>query len=382
MSYIKIFILSLVLISSALALIFPKALVFVILTSVIFLVLFIIYKSYSIRKLNLLDIIFFMFFLVSLVSCLYNSDFASLKSLIALFTLYFLLSIIFNSYLSDKSLSIAYYSLIISTFFILITSIIVNKKIFNAFAGIYNNPNSLGIIIAPLSVAIISKLILLIDKKKSLYPVIKIKFFSILLLVLSIYIVLLTQSRTSLVAILIVAIIIITIVFIKNIKNIKFVSKFIFTFFVAFLLILLSIFKIDIVQSAFYKIIEKFQQKSDDIFDGRVEIWLQSINESRLFGLGHNYYEYNSIGAHSTYISILVEFGWLSFVLYLLFFFVLLWKCIKLSIVKKYNNDYIYFPLALTLTYLGISITETLLYKPIMILLFIFSGINKNSNDK
>ena len=127
-------------------------------------------------------------------------------------------------------------------------------------------------------------------------------------------------------------------------------------------------------------VIDKFVAKDvgGDVFDGRGYIWEKTINDAGFWGNGSSYFlDEFALGAHNTFISILGRYGYVYFILIFIFWLFLGFKSFKFLLRSSISfYTYMYFTVWYAFTIL--SLTEVMLYTPIMIIFILsMSGTNR-----
>lgn len=128
-------------------------------------------------------------------------------------------------------------------------------------------------------------------------------------------------------------------------------------------------------------ILSKFQTHSYDTLNGRGAAWTQTIAEARLFGRGGNYFsDYTSITAHNTYINVLGRFGWAPLFLFLMFLIRASSECYKYA--KRDMHQTRFVPGFVILSFLTLSIGESIMFNLGMFLMFAMIGSVSVSNSR
>ncbi|MGS4343980.1 hypothetical protein ACKUSY_00005, partial [Myroides odoratus] len=129
----------------------------------------------------------------------------------------------------------------------------------------------------------------------------------------------------------------------------------------------------------------KFVKKKSNLLDGRGETWNIIIDNMNF--LGHDSYFMSSLpfAPHNTYLSILAQFGILFLMMFLALMIHILWTSYSFS--KNDSSLYKYLPLIITINFLILSMTEGMLMKYTMLIVFLaYSCIlnfkNKISSEK
>lgn len=307
---------------------------------------------------NTLHYIFFLFF--ALLSALILNSIENLLDIFKFLIFYIILVTI--PYNLRKEINFFDYLnlFLISSIIILFINHInepLNENFRIAYQGIFSNPNNLGTYLS----TVFGVLILIIFHRISYNSLNNKKFVIIFLYAIYIFYLLVeTNSRTSLLSSL--SILFLVLLFILGKKLISFSNED-FTisnlkYIVIFLgmLLVTSIFSpifTDILESFSYKI----ESAGGNILSTRDEIWRWTIQNSGLFGNGPDYTA-NVFGltTHNSFLAIIDQFGWFSGVFYILFwinnFIKLLIKVIRSIDVR------IYVQFALIVQFILLSITE------------------------
>ncbi|MFJ3387333.1 O-antigen ligase family protein [Lysinibacillus sp. NPDC086135] len=361
---------SVLLLSSALSYEIPILIYFTVFFSIFPIILFIYNRNENIRRMYVSDLFFYLFIICGLISTLANSDMGSLKNIVCMLMMYIGLSIIYNSF-QTSTLHVLAISICVSHLIILLLSFFMNRVVFNAFAGIYSNPNMMGLVMALFAVVLLAGAVQFfqVDTKKVTIVFLVSLFFFVF------YTILLTQSRTAAITVLIGIIMSITMLAIQNTSSIRIVGALVSVLCVLSMIFIFSLSKFPILNEAVQNIVGKFQRKSADISDGRMAIWQNIIKDSTLFGHGENYHV-GQLDAHNTFIALLAQYGWLAVTFFLLFVATLVWNAFSFAKKKvKYAKMLQLLPFLILITYILLSMTEIIIYTtPIMIVLFVLSG--------
>lgn len=367
-------ILFLVFLSSIINMSYPVARFFILGLSFPLILLFMLNKMKNIRIQSGVFFVFILFILSSLISTLVNSDSGSLINVLAIAYLYALLAILFNSIEENQQLNLMRSSILSSHITILIISIVFFGGISVPFKGIFSNPNSMGQLLISISVVASSFFYQLIYNKLflNLKPEKSKLFWSFILAILVLYLSILTKSRTSTLAVIIVYILPLLYIFFKSLRNLKNVTSLIIFFpFAAFAT--WALIRYTEIYNLFNNLIlSKFVKKSNDLTDGRSYVWQYTIDNTGIFGNGHNFFD-DTVGAHNTFFDILGEYGWLSLIFFILFTLLILINSIK---YLKGNHDNRFLPFLIVVAFIVTSMTEGQMFKPLMIGMFLVCGIS------
>jgi len=361
---------SVLLLSSALSYEISILIYFTVFFSIFPIILFIYNRSANIRRMYVSDLFFYLFIICGLISALANSDMESLMNIVCMLTMYIGLSIIYNSF-QTATLHVLAISICLSHLIILLLSFFMNRVVFNAFAGIYSNPNMMGLAMTLLAVVLLGGTIQYFQGVTKKVPVVVL----VSLFIFVFYIILLTQSRTAAITVITAVIMSMVLLAIQNASSIRKVGALVTVLFVLSMAFIFSLSKIPLLNEAVQKIVGKFQRKSADLSDGRMAIWQNIIKDSTLFGHGENYHV-GQLDAHNTFIALLAEYGWLAVTFFLLFVAALVWNAFSFAKKQvKYTNMLQLLPFLILITYILLSMTEIIIYTtPIMIVLFVLSG--------
>lgn len=130
--------------------------------------------------------------------------------------------------------------------------------------------------------------------------------------------------------------------------------------------------------NAFYSvIISKFIQKENDVLDLRGIVWEQTIKSAGLFGRGRDFFETETVAAAlNTFISMLGMYGWIPliiFVIYLAFYFTKSFSRAFMNI----DDKYLYLPILMLLTFVFLSVAESMMMKSSMLAVFALYVTNR-----
>lgn len=194
-------------------------------------------------------------------------------------------------------------------FFFVLISMILEPDFFTVFlnnsihgySGITPNSNNLGLLafVSSLSSSLLVLDIYLENKKN------RIVILYIIIFILSIFVLLLSKSRTPFIA-LIIAFLFYVLELVKN-------RKFTFLFFGLFIFaVIYFLFLDDILAKG---ILSKFQDSlsSDNLLSNRFSIWSTTFKDAKLFGNGQHYFsDYLGYEAHNSIIHYIGTFGYIS----------------------------------------------------------------------
>jgi len=323
-------------------------------------------------------IVTFTLILLSLMSSIKNEEltlFISNLALVLIFYIgYYFYNFIYKAsvYKYDEFIKVA---LLISL--LMIWMIIKYPATNVVYRGIYENPNTMGVMLVTalilniaiffgLMESILNKRIILINLLVSIsFPI----FFHLTL----------TLSRTSIIAYIVTFLLTYITYSIRAIYKGRLTSILKHTL---FLILIIGIVIYYLPSDLLEPIQNKFEQKSGDTLDLRGYIWATTIRDSGLLGQGSNYFDNTFIlGAHNTFISLLGRYGYAYTIIILIIW---IWLGIKsfLYTIKSISNIYLYFPFT---TWLGVSLlsmAEVMLFKPIMLVFFLSLALLTNKDFK
>lgn len=327
----------------------------------LFLIIFIGFLRAYIR-INVTILLISSFFIVfSLIAAAVNSSTYLFISTLGLTILFIGLLIYYPSLVPKNGNKIIFQSILISHFPIIVLPILFSGLNSKPYQGIFYNPNSFGTVIVSILAVLLAVLVGIANSER-----IKIKKIHFNILILSIIFAsigtVLSGSRTSFVTMIFLFSIAFVLIFAPNNFNINYKKILTITFFsLIFILIIKTMIPIrEITQEL---IIEKFIRKasSGDVLDSRGVVWTETIKQAKMFGHGRDFFKSLGLGAHSTYFSLLGQYGWLATLSFVVFLIVGLRRTIIYTMLSK--DIYRYIPLFITLTFILLSITEGMMLK-------------------
>lgn len=324
-------------------------------------------------------ILFISSFLILLVSSVLNSAIDLFFGIL----LYIFLVVNFCSFHVDKY-CFQFFDSPIKLVFIVITILnIINNDFSIPFKGIFSNPNSLGGIYATL--AFISTGILLDKVTNNEKEQIKIDYYLLIIIILSIIFTLISNSRISFFSAILCFILLGICFFIQGLnfsfnKNKLYMIRIKISLLRKMMIILFPIFSIifilrDDIENIFIrKILYKAYDSTEGITDGRYEVWKIIIDNSSI--LGHGRYsphlEYLNLSAHNTFFSIYDQFGWLGCVSFSIVILVVIFNICKPNNIKRYGMT----PVFICLSFLLLSISESMINKTSFFCLLMVTNLN------
>lgn len=252
-----------------------------------------------------------------------------------------------------------------SHLFLIILGLITTEIRLFSYEGIFYNSNSLGQILCTIIVVFFSSSITASD-------IFKVKLVKIVSLVALFIILILTSSRLSLLVVFLTYIS--SFVF----KRYKKSSKRNALMTIGLLITFILIFWDPLTDLVELSIVSKFERKQDDITSGRIELWVAGISNAGFTGLGRDYFTnagFDDHSAHNTFVSILVQSGYLAGLSYLFFWISLLYRFFKFR-----KNPVCRLGFLITLSFILLSLGESMNGKLVMYLSFVLANVNFRNN--
>jgi O-antigen ligase len=301
-----------------------------------------------------------------------NQDMILLKNSLQLMCLFIAVSIFFNDLVKAQVLEIVLNSVLIAYIPFLMLCFQQAHYMFEAFAGVFENPNTMGFSMIGLVIVVLMKLynvtIQMLHGQQKVKYMLSFILYTVVYLI-SLYVILLSNARTSLLTVALATVVVM--VWIVKSMNKTFLPfiKLVTLFTCLGVVVVMVMMKMDMMQEAVQSILLKMEKKSTNITDGRLEIWQYVFEHFHFWG--HGIESLWSIGvshAHNTLINILQEAGLLALVSYCLFLF---------AIAKGYrqmNEQLIVFTALVVVAVLGVSTFEILYFNMLHLLVFVVSG--------
>ena len=267
---------------------------------------------------------------------------------------------------------------------LVLISILVEGVTLYRYQGIFYNPNSFGNVMATLfalSWAYFCGLLLITRAKGRRFPVIH-PLLTALLVVGTFVGVLISQSRTSVLGSLLSSIVVLLaympapksgrirrrqLVQLRVLLGLAFSAA-------AFMLIGMT--TDTWLAMAARLVIEKFEAKSSagDILGGRLAIWEDTIRQARLLGGKRDVFS-DGPGAHSTFISLLGQYGWIPLLSFLVFITLSFSSAMRYLRTRRSWDPYAGVPLASVSIFVTLSVGEGMFQKVSMYLFLLSIGI-------
>lgn len=122
-------------------------------------------------------------------------------------------------------------------------------------------------------------------------------------------------------------------------------------------------------------ILGKFEVKAGNVTAGRMDVWMMTIEEARLFGRGRSYFlQTTELGAHNTFVSILGQYGWIAVVSYVALWVGILRHSLGYARRTDEYDLYRWVPVSVTLCFLALSMGEGMNGKLSMLIAFACVG--------
>lgn len=313
-------------------------------------------------KLVLLFLLF-LFMVGGLVSSLHHNDAHMVFGIFA-FALLLISGLYFYPEVLDKRRQVVFFQSVF-IFSVAYFVFFANKNGIGPGARLhYENKNTLGMAAATVAFLGLGLLFRSIAEKGGQWAS---TLFYMVAIFFLLYLAILSASRSAVLSIFMTAILLGGALFLRLRGSRKVVY-----FFVTILCVVLVVAVFS--EMIYETIIQKFESKSGDVFDGRSMLWGFILDEAGLLGLGQGFFRNDSfIAAHSTYFSFLGRYGWLVFTPFALILF-LLFVLLVYRLVFKGGDPILFLYLAMFFGFLITSVTEIMIFKAIMVYAFIFIG--------
>ena len=318
------------------------------------------------------SVFFSMYTFFCVIAAGVNQDMVLLKNSLQLMCLFFAVSIFFNDLVKEHVLEIVLNSVQIAYIPFLVLCFQQANYMYEAFAGVFENPNTMGFSMIGLMIVVLMRLydvaIKMLHGQQQIKNILSFLLYTIIYLV-GMYVILLSNARTSLLTVAFATVVVIVCIVKRMNKTFLPFIKFVALFTAVGVGLVMVMMKMDRMQVAVQSILLKMERKSTNITDGRLEIWQYVLEHFNFWG--HGVESLWSIGvshAHNTFINILQEAGLLALISYGLFL---------LTIAKGYrqmNEQLIVFTGLIIVAVLGISTFEILYFNMLHILVFAVSG--------
>ncbi len=317
------------------------------------------------------NILIYLFSITMSISFVLNNTLEDFFNIVGLL-LFLLISTVLLPNIGTQSLNLKYIYktslyLIPILIFVPIPFIGLNYSILYGYQGIFFNPNSFGIVVSTFLIVVISYFIPnSISKKTSNLS--KLMFVS--LIITTMILLLLSNSRTSIIVVLVVGCLIILQMFReKNTISFKQKRRLVLILTIGLIIVVFT----GVIEELFVNMfLEKFKNNESDITNGRSLVWKEIIDNRRLFGNGRQFLLDLPIAPHSTYFSILAQFGSVNLFIYILIIF----RMFRASYLFMTNSmsPYRFLPISITTAFILLSFTEGMLMIYTMFISFLSYG--------
>lgn len=334
----------------------------IILSSILLVSIIFFHKSVSLKIFyNKMDIFYLMFIFWCIISAITNRDSDNFVSVFKYLVFYLVLNTIPRNDSVNFNTSLYLNAFTIASITGILLTVIRESNIFGvtSYSGIFANPNNFGVVVSASSVLFIS-----LSLKNAIVRRYKKAVFFTILSMFSVYLVAISASRTSFLALLITISIVLLAIFNNFILQEEFYKSNILNSlkYLLFGIILIVI----VLNSPLYNAIQeniilKLINKSDDLTSGRTEIWLSVIQNSNLLGAQSGYIkELIGFSAHNSFLYQIGQFGWIAGLFYILFWITGITK-VYIYFVKNYKKDPFSYYLLMSITlFMAMSMTEVL----------------------
>ncbi len=307
---------------------------------------------------NHIQSIFLVFIVFIAVSFIFHPEFSIVITVIGLILLAFTLTVQIPR-IKDKNAENYENDINVILIYLLIVQLysVLQGFTTHRFTGLYSNANFTGgeaaALCAVANAAFLQNLYRNDSRSRNILPIVSI--------VVSTIIGVATNSRTAVGAIIIM--LLLTAFFVmRRGKERKFFFR-VMLFVCMSIVAVLVLYRIDFIHSAVNELVVKQVTRQGNELSGRLDRWDIVFSRLTFFGNG----EASSFGTHSTYFSMLDQYGFIPFGLFTLFVVVGSISSFKLAISKEYS-DMKFFPLFCFVCFGVSSLFEQMLLKSIMLL--------------
>ena len=340
-----------------------------------------IYKDKVLIYNKITFVLMFILLIFGILSSLVNSDVDSLMRVAVFYVLFISMNIFVPSYFKGNTEKIVAISLIITHIPILYIPILTKGINTIPYYGIFTNPNSVAGVAVTVLMVIVAiacnqvEYIYFGHKTSKLLLALNIIVIMSLLMIISY-----ADSRTSFLSALFVIIFGLSLVLV-NVVRFKKIGDFIVRSIVIVPISIALFFILNIyfplIETVEATILTKFKTKSSRVLDGRAEIWEQAFNMSGFFGGGSDVF-FGEIGkgSHNTFIEFLGVFGWVPFIMIILFMLISFYYTIKYFMNS--SSKYKYLAPIVFIAFTSLSMAEDMNWKASIIALFVLTGFVSN----
>ncbi|WP_298632086.1 O-antigen ligase family protein [uncultured Porphyromonas sp.] len=225
-------------------------------------------------------------------------------------------------------------------------------SIIYGYSGLFDNPNKLGLCLAPATVISGTLFISSINQN---YISQRNRILLIILFVFFLLIVISSASRTSLIAVLLP---ILTSIIIKSFPEKPTKKNILASVSIIAILVILSF---TLYNSEFFQtlIVGKFNRTEEggELLSGRAELWATAWKYSKIIGSNNLFSQTSDLGAHNTFFAYLIRYGYIFLFLYLFTFLLIIIASIRFYRKVK-GNPYSIIPFIITLSTFIIFMAE------------------------
>lgn len=333
------------------------------------------------------EIIFILFIMMSFISSIIlisvNDILAAFK-----FLIFYLIFVVVQRNLSTIDLYLKPAMVAVTT--VLLINFIMSPFTITTtnYEGIFANPNNLGIFASTAFIFNLGILIRYLQKSiKNPLIIALLMFF----LMFTFYLIIISASRTAFFASLIALGVLlashILLLFRKGKITVRLLSR-ILIFLITFTIIMFALLKGPFYEAIYNNIIAKIIDRGDNLTSSRDMIWKFYLDESGLIGANSQMIR-ESIGfsTHNSYLNQIIQYGWISGVLYILFWLGALVKSINYYTKYGLSDPNAALVLMSIVLFVSMSMMESINYTFSMYLALLSSGyifkiVNKKSTSK
>ncbi|MBD8013897.1 O-antigen ligase family protein [Planococcus wigleyi] len=324
-----------------------------------------------------------LFSFTAMMSAFFNSEIGLLVQSVIFFCLFLSTTVLLQTYFKGTLGKMIVLTLVIAHVPLVLIPLLTGGMVMFPYRGIFDNPNSFGMVTATVFSVLLGALLSKIDRvvfyKEKPSKLNILIFFA--LAVSSFSLIVISASRTSFTTAIISTFAGLAVMFLFSIKHrrvLKMTYKLVLSlpFVAVFYFLINKVIPVNLYVQAV--IFSKFERKSGDLLDGRTRVWIETIRDANPFGHGEQYFERQiGLGAHNTFIYIIGVYGWIPSILFISFFIAALYYCIRFVLNSDY--EYKYLPLITLITFLGLSMAENQMFKIAMIVAFACLGLAANN---
>lgn len=323
-------------------------------------------------------VLFFLFMTSSVISALINSELNLIFRSGQLFASFVALAIVVPQIIKENYINKIMYCILISHAPLILFPLITEGFNVTPYAGIFYNPNSLGTVIVTIIPIILILMYEQIDvikteKKRRVRLTNKPAFFICFLIsVFLVFLVLISESRTSFVAMAFLILLFCGIIIAEFglLNSLKATIPLLIAFNGVILMT-------PAISEAFYGLLYKHNRRSvgaSGITANRADYWIETLNNSSFFGGGNAFFrDVVERSAHNTFFSILGIFGWIPLIFFLVWLLTITIKSLRLAI--SHDSAHELLPFFMIMSFVSLSMGEGMLMKLSMVAMYSSIGI-------